>query len=141
MIIESVKRILKRFRSDKILNKIGSGKIVYFENPLEAIAIKYLPGEPGKVGKYYAKHYGRNEYEIDFNSSCVVMGVMEGKRISRAKYFNYHLIESFHWNRALNNSVIELDYDILTKSNLVPSEPDSTIWPLRSRPSPENRQL
>jgi hypothetical protein len=107
MIKESLKRILKRIRSDKILNKIRSGRIVYFENPLEEIAIKYIPGEPGKVGKYYAKHYGRNEYEIDFNSSCVVMGVMEGKPISKAKYFNYHLTESLHWTRNLNNSFRE----------------------------------
>jgi hypothetical protein len=98
MIIESVKRILKKIRSDKILNRIGSGKIVYFENPLEKIAIKFIPGEPGKTGKYYAKHYGRNEYEIDFNSSCVVMGAMEGRLISRTRYGNYHLVESVHWN-------------------------------------------
>jgi hypothetical protein len=104
MIKDSVKRILKKIRSDKILNRIGSGKIVYFENPLEEIAIKYIPGEPGKTGKYYAKRYGRNEYEIDFNSSCVLMGVMEGRPISKTKYFNYHSIESVHWNGSLNTS-------------------------------------
>ena len=104
MIIESFKRILKKIRSDKIQNRIGSGKVVYFENPLEEIAIKYIPGESGKTGKYYAKHYGRNEYEIDFNSSCVVMGAMEGRPISRTRYGNYHLIESVHWNGSLNIS-------------------------------------
>jgi hypothetical protein len=112
MLAESVKRILKRIRSYKILNKIGSGKIVYFENPLEEIAIMYIPGEPGEAGKYYAKHYGRNEYEIDFNSSSVVMGVMEGKQISKAKYFNYHLTESIHWNRNLKNSCTRQDYKL-----------------------------
>ncbi len=104
MIKDSIKRILKRIRSDKIMNRIGSGKIVYFENPLEEIAIKYIPGELGKAGKYYAKHYGRNEYEIDFNSSCVIMGAMEGRQISKTRYGNYHLIESVHWNGSFNNS-------------------------------------
>ena len=110
MITDSVKRILKRIRSYKILRKIGSGKVVYFENPLEEIAIKYIPGEPGKTGKYYAKHYGRNEYEIDFNSSCVVMGAMEGRPISRSRYGSYHLIESVHWNGSLNISVNGYEY-------------------------------
>ena len=104
MIKDSVKRILKRIRSYKILNRIGSGKVVYFENPLEEIAIKYIPGEPGKTGKYYAKHYGRNEYEIDFNSSCVVMGAMEGRQISKTRYCNYHFVESVHWNGSFNTS-------------------------------------
>src|SRR5665647_189806 len=102
MIKDSIKRFIKRIRSEMILNRIGSGKIVYFENPLEDIAIKYIPGESGKAGKYYAKHFGRNEYEIDFNSSCIVMGVMEGRQISKAKYFNYHSIESVHWTRSIN---------------------------------------
>jgi hypothetical protein len=110
MIKDSVKRILKRIRSYKILRKIGSGKVVYFENPLEEIAIKYIPGEPGKTGKYYAKHYGRNEYEIDFNSSCVIMGAMEGRPISRSRYGNYHLIESLHWNGSLNISENRYEY-------------------------------
>lgn len=110
MIKDSVKRILKRIRSDKILNRIGSGRIVYFENPLEEIAIKYIPGEPGKTGKYYAKHYGRNEYEIDFNSSCVIMGAMEGKQISKTRYGNYHLVESVHWNGSLSISVNRYEY-------------------------------
>lgn len=119
MIKESFRRILKRIRSDKILNRIASGKTVYFENPLEEIAIKYIPGEPGKTGKYYAKHYGRNEYEIDFNSSCVVMGVMEGKLISKTKYFSYHLTESLHWTRNLNNSFREPISNFSPNSRLV----------------------
>lgn len=92
-----IKRILRKIRSDKILNRIGSGKIVYFLNPLEEITFKYIPGEPGKLGKYYAKHFGRNEYEIDFDSSSILMAVMEGKPISKARYDNYHLIESVFW--------------------------------------------
>lgn len=123
MIIESLRRILKRIRSDNILNKIGSGRIVYFENPIEEIAIRYIPGESGKAGKYYAKHFGRNEYEIDFNSSCVVMGVMEGRQISRAKYFSYHLTESVRWNRNLNNSCTSQNYKYLSQVHQVSSEP------------------
>jgi hypothetical protein len=99
MMIEPVKRILKKIRSDIILNRIGAGKAIYFENTLEDIALKYIPDDPGRIGKYYAKHYGRDEYEIDFNSSSVLMGVMEGKPISRARYDNYHLIVSAYWNR------------------------------------------
>jgi hypothetical protein len=29
------------------------------------------------------------------------MGVMEGWQISKAKYFNYHSIESEHWNGSI----------------------------------------
>lgn len=94
----SIKRILRKIRSDKILNRIGSGKIVYFLNPLEEIAFKYLPGEIGKPSKYYAKHYGRNEYEIDFDSSSILMAIMEGKQISKARYDKYHLIKGVYWN-------------------------------------------
>jgi len=46
---ESIKRFLKRIRSDKILNRIGSGRMVYFENPIEEIALRYIPGENGRV--------------------------------------------------------------------------------------------
>jgi hypothetical protein len=123
MLKESINRTLQRIRSGKILNKIGSGKIVYFENPLEEIAIKYIPGELGETGKYYAKHYGRNEYEIAFNSSCVVMGMMEGRQISKTKYFDYHLIESDHWNRNLNNTSTGQDYNHLDQSHKLSSEP------------------
>jgi hypothetical protein len=110
MFTESIKRILKRIRSDKILNKIGSGKKVYFENPLEEIALKYIPGEYGKPGKYYAKHFGRNEYEVDFNSTSVVMGVMEGRQISKSTYNNYHLVESVYWNSNHKNPVSNRDH-------------------------------
>jgi len=104
MIADSIKRILRRIRSDKILNKIDAGNLVYFENPLEEIALKYIPGAPGRPGKYYAKHYGRNEYEIDSDSSSILMAVMEGKQISRTRYDNYHLILSNYWSRNLENS-------------------------------------
>jgi hypothetical protein len=91
MMTESIKRILGRIRSGKIRNKIESGKITYFLNPLEEIAFKYVPGKLGKSGKYYAKYYGQKETEIDLDSTSVLMAVKEGKPISKAKYNHYHL--------------------------------------------------
>ena len=99
MIAASIKRILRKFRSDKILNEIASGKIVYFENPVEEIAFKCIHSGIGKPSKYFAKHYGRDEYEIDFDSGYVIMAVMEGKPIRKARYDQYHLIEGVFWNR------------------------------------------
>jgi hypothetical protein len=99
MIPASIKRTLTKIRSNKILNEIALGKIVYFENPLEEIAFKCIHYGIGKPSKYYAKHYGRDEYEIDFDSSYVIMAVMEGKPISKARYDRYHLIEGVFLNR------------------------------------------
>ena len=93
------KRILKEIRSGKILNKIGSGKIVFFENPSEGIAFKCIHSAIGKPSKYYVKHFGRDEYEIDFDSSYIIMAALEGKPISKARYDRYHLIEGNLWNR------------------------------------------
>jgi hypothetical protein len=98
------KRILRKIRSGKIQNKIGTGKIVYFLNPLEEIAFKYVPGKFGKSGKYYAKYYGQNEFEIDYDSSCILLAVMEGKQISKARYDNYHLVEGVSWNRSIKTN-------------------------------------
>jgi hypothetical protein len=97
----SIKRILKRITSGKIQNRIASGKIVYFENPLEELAFRYIPGELGKLGKYYAKYYGQNEYEIDSDSTSILMAVMEGKQISKTRYDNFHLIKGVVWNRKI----------------------------------------
>jgi len=98
-LVRGFKRILRKIRSVKILNKIGSGKEVYFENTLKQIAFKYIPGGLGRRGKYFAKVYGQNEYEIDFDSSSFLMAVMEGNQISKAMYDNYHLNEGDFWNR------------------------------------------
>jgi hypothetical protein len=99
--VTSIKRILRRIRSSKIQNRIASGKIVYFESPLEEIAFKYIPCEFGKMGKYYAKFYTQDEYEIDSDSTSVLMGVMEGRQISKERYDNFHLIEGVVWNRKI----------------------------------------
>jgi hypothetical protein len=104
MLRATIDRILKEIRSDKILNKIGSGKIVYFENPMEEIAFKCIHSEIGKPSKYFAKHFGRDEYEIDFDSCKVIMSVLEGKPISKSRYDRYHLIPSVFRNRCFRIS-------------------------------------
>jgi hypothetical protein len=97
--IASIKRILKRISSNVIQKRIESGKIVYFESPLEELAFKYVPDKLDKLGKYYAKYYGQDEYEINSNSSSVFLAVNEGELISKHRYDRYHLIEGVHWNR------------------------------------------
>ena len=102
MITDSIKKILKAIRSEKVLNKIASGRIVYFENRAEGIAFKCVHIETGKPSKYYAKHFGRDEFEIDFDSGPVIMAVLEGNPISKTKYDKYHLISGNFWNRNIN---------------------------------------
>jgi len=100
-VIIRFKRILKEIRSGKILDKIGSGRIVYFENPSEGIAFKCIHSTIGKPSKYYVKHFGRDEYEIDFDSSYIIMAVLEGKPISKAAYDRYHLNDANNRGRAI----------------------------------------
>jgi hypothetical protein len=99
MMIRSIKRILKRISLSVIQSRIESGKIVYFESPLEELAFKYIPVELGKPGKYYAKYYGQEEYEINPDSSSVYLALREGELIFKHRYDRYHLIEGVHWNR------------------------------------------
>lgn len=99
MIRASFNKILQGIRSDKILNRIGSGKVVYFENPLEEIAFKCIHSDIGKPSKYFAKHFGRSEYQIDFDSGNIIMAVLEGKPISKSRYEKYHLIPGIFRNR------------------------------------------
>ena len=97
--IRSIKRILKKINLSIIQKRIESGKVVYFESPLEELAFKYVPDKPGEPGTYYAKYYGQNEYEINIDSSSVFLAVNEGMLISKYRYDKYHLIEGLHWNR------------------------------------------
>ncbi len=92
LVFLSFKRILKEIRSEKTLTKIARGRIVYFENPKEEIAFKCIHTGIGRPSKYYVKYFGRDEYEIDFNSSHIIMAALEGKPISKARYDKYHLI-------------------------------------------------
>lgn len=99
--VRSIKRILKRISSSIIQRRIESGKIVYFESPLEELVFKYIPDKLDKPGKYYAKYYGQDEYEINSDSGSVFLAVNEGKLISKYRYNRYHLIEGVHWNREI----------------------------------------
>ena len=95
----TITRLTRKLQTDIIQNRIGAGKKVFFENPLEEMAFRYIPGDVGELGKYFVKYYGRDEYEISFDSSSVLMGIMEGKPISRSRYERYHLIEGTYGNR------------------------------------------
>jgi hypothetical protein len=99
--IRSIKRILKRISLSVIQRRIESGKTVYFESPLEELAFKYIPDEPGPAGKYYAKYFGQDEYEINPDSSSVYLAIREGQLIFRHRYDRYHLIKGVHWNRKI----------------------------------------
>ena len=99
--IRSIKRILKRINLSIIHRRIESGKVVYFESPLEELAFKYIPDKAGVCGKYFAKYYGQDEYEINIDSSSVFLAVNEGILISKYRYKRYHLIESTCWNREI----------------------------------------
>jgi hypothetical protein len=101
--IRSIKNILKRINLSIIQKRIESGKIVYFESPLEELAFKFLPDKFGNPGKYYVKYYGQEEYEISSDSNSVFMTVNEGMLISKYRYDRYHLIEGVHWNKRTKN--------------------------------------
>jgi len=99
--IESIKRILDRINSGKIRNRIASGKIVYFESFSKEMAFKYLPGQFNELGKYYAKFYTQDEFEIDSDSTIVLTAAREGKQISKERYDNFHLIQGSAWDRKI----------------------------------------
>lgn len=92
-----LRKRLKRFCANVIQRRILAGKVVYFESLLEELAFRYSPGQNGETGKYYAKYYCQNEFEIQSNSSAVCLGVNEGMLITRRKYDRYHLIKGDHW--------------------------------------------
>ena len=96
------KRFLRNIRAGAIVNKIVSGKIVYLENPLEEIVLRYASREYKRYGKYYVKHYGRNDYELNIYSASILLAVMEGKRIKKERYDSYNLVEDVIWNRKVN---------------------------------------
>ena len=75
---------------ERILNRIRTGKMVYFKNSFKEIAFKYIPGELGRLGKYFAKFYGCDEYEIAYWSKVVCEGESEGLIITKSDYNNHH---------------------------------------------------
>jgi hypothetical protein len=92
-----IRKRLKRFCANVIQRRILDGKVVYFESLLEQIAFRFSPGLNDDPGKYYAKYYRQNEFEIQSNSSAVCLGVNEGMLITRRRYERYHLIKGDHW--------------------------------------------
>ena len=102
----SIEKILRRIRSSKIQNKIASGRLVYFESPVEEMAFKYIPGEFNRLGKYYAKFYSQDEYEIDSDSTSVLIAAMEGIQISKERYDNFHLIQGVVWDRKIKTPTL-----------------------------------
>lgn len=87
----------------RIFNIFRSGKVVYMENPMEKIVLRYVPREYSKYGKYYVKYYGRDSNNINFNSVSILMAVMEGRRISKTRYDSYRLNEGVIWKRKYNS--------------------------------------
>jgi hypothetical protein len=106
--VRSVRRILKRISSRIIKNRIKSGKPVYFESLLEELAIKYIPDKRDNFGgKYYAKYYGQEEYEINPDSSSIFLAVNEGMLMSKYRYNRFHLVKSDLWNRKVRTPVTD----------------------------------
>jgi len=99
MVMISLREMLRRIASSNIRNKIASGTMVYFESPFEELAFRYAPNGIDRLGKYYVKYYGQDEYEIDFNSTFVLKAIMEGYQISKTRYDNFHLIKGVLWYR------------------------------------------
>jgi len=91
--IRGFKKILGKFRSGKILNKIGAGKEVYFEDPWEEMVLSYYPGGKGKPGKYSVKYFGQKEREIDFESPSFLQAILKGKPITKDRFCNFNLIK------------------------------------------------
>jgi hypothetical protein len=103
--IRPVRKRMKRFCANVIQRRIISGKTVYFESLLEELAFRYVPGDNGTDGKYFAKYYCQEEFEIQSNSSSVCLGVNEGLLITRQRYDRYHLIRGEHWIKSENKPV------------------------------------
>jgi len=86
------RKILKIFKSkfatndhDKLLNKIASGKEVFFENAFEEVAFRSIPD-----GGYEAKQKGGIPYLLKNTPNKLVdCFTGEGKIITKQAYENY----------------------------------------------------
>lgn len=113
--VRPIKKILQRISTSVIRNRIDSGKIVYFESLLEELAFKFIPDNLDNFcGKYYAKYYGQDEYEINPDSSSLYLARHEGILISKYRYDKFHLIKSDRWNKEFKT----LPYSVNSKENL-----------------------
>jgi hypothetical protein len=67
----------------RIRTKLQNGDLVYYENQMEGIAIKYtIPG-------IMAKFKGGIIFYIKYSSKVVVDGMKEGKEITEEEFNNY----------------------------------------------------
>jgi hypothetical protein len=67
----------------RIRTKLQNGVLVYYENQMEGIAIKYtIPG-------IMAKFKGGIIFYIKYSSKVVVDGMKEGKEITEEEFNNY----------------------------------------------------
>jgi hypothetical protein len=85
------RKILKIFKSkfatnghDKLLNKIASGKEVFFENTFEEFVFRSIP-----KGGYEAKQKGETPYLLTNTPNKLVDAILEGKIITKKEYENY----------------------------------------------------
>ena len=85
------RKILKIFKSkfatsghDKLLNKIASGKEVFFENTFEEFVFRSIP-----KGGYEAKQKGKAPYFLTNTPNKLVDAILEGKIITKEEYENY----------------------------------------------------
>lgn len=113
--VRPIKKILQRISTCVIRNRIDSGKKVYFKSLLEDLAFKFLPENHDNFrGRYYAKYYGQDEYEINPDSSSLYLAKNEGILISKQKYDKFHLIKSDRWNKKFKT----LPYSINSQENI-----------------------
>jgi hypothetical protein len=84
---------------NNIYSSIYLDKKVYFENCHEEIAYRYEPNGNEKFGRFFAKYYGSDEYEVFYtDSECLFKTILKDKIISKSRYENYHLIEGVFCN-------------------------------------------
>jgi hypothetical protein len=69
---------------DKLLNKIASGKEVFFENTFEEFVFRSIP-----KGGYEAKQKGKAPYLLTNTPNKLVDAILEGKIITKEEYENY----------------------------------------------------
>ena len=69
---------------DKLLNKIASGKEVFFENTFEEFVFRSIP-----KGGYEAKQKGKAPYFLTNTPNKLVDAILEGKIITKEEYENY----------------------------------------------------
>jgi hypothetical protein len=68
----------------KLMNKLKSGKEVFFENTFEEFTFRRIP-----EGGYEAKQKGKPPYLLTNTPNKLVDAFLEGKIITKEEYENY----------------------------------------------------